>query len=68
MAIALSLLWVPQTTEAMVLGIDMGAAFMKVALVKPGSPFQVGLSYPNGMCPLELNVTYCACSLLLFFL
>eukprot|EP01138_Halocafeteria_seosinensis_P001067 gb/GECG01001091.1/.p1 GENE.gb/GECG01001091.1/~~gb/GECG01001091.1/.p1 ORF type:complete len:870 (+),score=141.19 gb/GECG01001091.1/:1-2610(+) len=28
-------------SEAMVLGIDMGSAFMKVALVKPGSPFQI---------------------------
>lgn len=28
-------------SSGMVLGIDMGASFMKVALVKPGSPFQV---------------------------
>ena len=29
------------TASAVVIGIDLGSAFMKVALVKPGSPFSI---------------------------
>jgi len=32
---------VSQPTGAAVIGIDLGAEFMKVALVKPGTPFQI---------------------------
>ena len=31
----------PQQAAAMVLGIDFGASFIKVALVKPGRPFEI---------------------------
>ena len=41
---ALAVLALAATSNALVIGVDLGTEFMKVALVKPGRPFEIVLN------------------------